>query len=262
MVPKESAGSLLHHADKFIVMFFLGPTSAGVYAVAYAVGAIFTSATSIFNSTLYPNIVTAWENEEFKELEYFYSIFLRWYVILTIPAIAGMALLSYSLLRFISTSTIAHKGAILLPILAIAFAFQGVEFLLSYPLQAAERTDIIALITIIAVIINIILNIAFIPVMGLPGAAIATLIAYGIRTAALYRFALDHLKLPIPSKGAAHSFLATVVMTAILFFLPVESWYWRLGLFPILGVFLFASIFLLSNGVRDEELDWCLSKLG
>jgi len=261
MIPKEAAGSLLHHVDKFLVLYFLGPVAAGIYAVVYAVGTVFTSATSIFNSTLYPNVVQAWENEEFDDLERFYGVFLRWYVILITPAIVGISLLANPVLRFISTNTIAQEGGLLVPVLAIAFAFQGLEFILSYPLQAAERTRIIAGITTAAVTLNIILNVAFIPVIGILGAAIATAIAFRIRTGALYWFASDHLDLRIPLNGAAHSLAATAVMGGCLLVLPIDSWLWKLGVFPLAGVIIFAMVFLFSGGIRRDEWDWYLKKL-
>lgn len=261
MVPKEAAGSLLHHADKFLVLYFLGPVATGIYAVAYTVGTVFTSATSIFNSTLYPNVVTAWENDEFEELERFYGVFVRWYVVLVIPAIVGVSFLANAVLRFISTPTIALEGAILVPVLAVAFAVQGLEFILSYPLQAAERTRLIAGITTAAVTINIIMNIAFIPVIGLLGAALATLVAFGVRTGALYWYVTDHLDLPVPSAGAARSLGATAVMAGVLFALPVESWRWQLGIYPLIGIVVFSIAFLLSGGVREDEWDWYLTKL-
>ncbi|WP_324666145.1 oligosaccharide flippase family protein [Haloarcula sediminis] len=253
MIPKEVAGSLLHHADKFLLLYFLGPVATGVYTAAYSVTTVFPSLIGIFNGTLYPNVTAAWENEEFGQLSRFYTVFLRWYGILSIPAIIGLTLLADSVLRFISTPTIARQGAVLIPILAIAFSLQGLEFSLSYPLTAAEETKRIARITVAAVLVNLVLNVALIPTIGMIGAAVATLMAFCIRTGWLYYYVDEHLNIQIPIQGIGYSILATIGMVAILHLLTIEYWLWKLGLYPPIGAISFGAIFILVGGLKTSE---------
>lgn len=255
MVPKEVAGSLLHHADKFLILFFLDPAAAGIYAVAYRVSQLLASTFSIFSSTLYPRVTAAWDNNEMEQLSAFYNIFLRWYCILLVPAIAGLRLLADSILRFISTSVVATQGITLIPVLAIGFGMQGLEFTLSYPLAAAERTRKIALITSVAVILNIILNIVLIPEIGIFGAAVATTLSFGLRTGWLYYNVSKLINFKLPTPGLIKSGISTSAMTAVLYIIPVTKGLVQLIVYPILGAFIFVIIFLLINGPTEQELN-------
>lgn len=266
MVPKELSGSLLHHADKFLVLFFLGPVATGIYAVTYAVANFLASVPGMFNSTLYPRVTTAWKNGEVDELTVFYNTFLRWYVVLMLPAIAGLTVLAPSILRFISTPTIATQGGFMVPILAIGFGMQGLEFSLSYPLAAAERTKRIALITLVAVVVNIGLNVALIPTLGIVGAAVATTIAFGLRTGWLYYEVTRVIDLSFPQSGLLKSGTATAAMAAILYFLPVRPGLVQLLTYPLLGVVVFGALFVTFGGVTDREAtrikEWTRRKKG
>lgn len=253
MVPKDLSGRILHDADKFLILFFLGPTATGIYAVAYSASSIFTSVTTVFNSTLYPNVTHAWDNGEFDQLRRFYTTILRWYWILALPAIAGLALLAVPILRLLSTASIAHQGVVLVPVLAIGFALQGLEFPLSYPLTAVEQTRTIAIITIVAVVINLLLNIALIPVVGVIGAAIATAVAFATRTVLLFMAVTNHLPIPLPIVGPVKSSIATVVMTIFLIVLPIEGWKRTLIIYPTIGVVVFSVVFILIGGFLPKE---------
>jgi len=261
MVPKEIAGSLINNSDKFLLLFFLGPVPTGIYAVAKSVTSIFPSLSGVFDSTLYPNVSAAWEAGELDELRRFYSTFLRWYSILVIPAIVGLSLLAFPLLRFISTAKIAKQGAILIPVLAFAFSLQGLEFSLTYPLAAAEKTNLIGGITIVAVIANLVLNIVLIPTVGIIGAAFATVVAFAIRSGLLFYYADNLLDLSFPTKGFRDCTVATSVMITALFVLPVNFWFWKLIFYPVIGIVIFGLSFTLMSGFTKEEREFILEKV-
>jgi O-antigen/teichoic acid export membrane protein len=136
------------------------------------------------------------------------------------------------------------------------------EFSLSYPLTAAEETKRIARITVVAVLVNLVLNVALIPIIGMIGAAIATLIAFWIRTGWLYYYVNDHLTIPIPIRGIGYSIFATIGMVTILYLLPIEHWLWELALYPPVGAIIFGTIFILIGGLKPYENAKIVEKLG
>jgi len=253
MIPKEISGSLLNHADKFLIIYFLGPVATGVYAVAYTVTTTFPAVTGIFNSTLYPRVSEAWDNKDFNDLRKFYSVFIRWYIILILPAIAGVSILATPLLQLISTGEIATEAAVLVPILAAAFAFQGLEYSLSYPLAAGEETKKIAVITVIAVVVNIGANVALIPTLGLSGAAIATFFAFALRTGCLYHYSNQFFDIALPVIGGLKSGISTIIMILSLIWIPIEHSAAQLVAFPIIGAVVFFITFILLGGVHSSE---------
>jgi O-antigen/teichoic acid export membrane protein len=261
MIPKEISGSLLHNADKFLVLYFLGPVSTGVYAATYAVTNLLPQLTGVFNSTLYPNIMESWDRNETDELSNFYSEFLRWYTVFAIPATAGLFLLAEPILLIISTPQIASTGAILVPILASASLFQALESVLSYPLAAVEETRRLAEVSITAVLLNIVLNILLIPSIGLIGAALATLVAFGLRTVILYKDASKHIRISSPTHGGARAGVATIFMWLMLSSLPIHTWYSQLVLYPLVGIVCFCISFIIIGGIKADEWNFLRRKL-
>lgn len=246
MVPKELSGTLLSHADKILIIRFLGPSAAGIYTVSYTISSFLQKLAGIFNSTLYPNVTAAWENEEFDELSRFYSNFLRGYVLFALPAIGGLSFLSVAILRFISTPEIAVNGEWIVPILAVGFAFQGAEGFLSYPLQAAEETTRLSIITFFAVILNLCLNLVLLPIIGLEGAAVATTVSFGFRTVLLFHLSKSIIDFNFPILMTGKAIAATTIMVIVLIMMPINSQPLLLVVAPVTGVLIyFVSLWLV-----------------
>jgi O-antigen/teichoic acid export membrane protein len=132
---------------------------------------------------------------------------------------------------------------------------QGLESTLSFPLAAAERTQRLALITGIAVILNIILNIVFIPTVGIFGAAVATTLAFGLRTGWLYHDVSELIDINLPISGLVNSGIATAVMAGILYTIPLTEGLIKLIVFPIVGAIVFTITFLVIGGPKKREID-------
>jgi O-antigen/teichoic acid export membrane protein len=255
MVPKEISSSLLAHSDKFLIIYLISPTATGIYAVSYSITALFPRVTNLFNSTLYPNVAAAWDSGEVDDLRRLYRGFLRGYALLATPALAGLTLLSFPLIRLLSTTEIARSGWFLVPILGLGFVFRGVENPLTYVLTATEETGRIGYITVVAVVFNLALNLALIPTVGLVGAAVATVCAQVLKSTYFYYRARRVIDLAIPVRDISRAVLATLLMGGLLLFLPVSlDWQVTLLVYPLIGVVVYATALLLLGGVSRREL--------
>ncbi|ELZ51162.1 polysaccharide export protein [Halorubrum distributum JCM 9100] len=254
MIPKGFGGKMVSHADKFLIIYFLGATSAGTYAVAYGVSGILTSLSGVFNSTLFPNVSSAWAKNDLDQISVLYERLLRWFTVLLIPAATGITFLASEVLRVISTAEVVNSGTILVPLLLIGFSFQAAEIPLGHVLSAAEETKLLSYITLITAAINVIANLVLIPTVGLPGAAIATTIAFLIRTVWTYRCVTDYVDITVEIVPVLKSVIATGCMVAILFVAPLTQPEWRLIVYPLIGVIAFGCVFVVIGGL--EQRDW------
>ena len=75
---------------------------------------------------------------------------------------------------------------------------------------------------ILAAILNIILNILFIPIWGITGAAIATMITYFLYFIASKSIANKYLRISIPYKEIIKYILFSIVMSIIIKVIPVR----------------------------------------
>ena len=93
---------------------------------------------------------------------------------------------------FLNTTLIDEAywpGLSIVPWLLLAYWFQGWYINFSVGVFIQEKTKRLAQITGIGAIITIIVNVALIPVLGMKGAAIATLLSYGTMAVILYQVA-------------------------------------------------------------------------
>ena len=78
----------------------------------------------------------------------------------------------------------------------MGFAFNGMYKMVVNYLFYAEKTQLVALSSIIAACANIFLNLNLIPVYGLTGAAMATLMAFFLQFIMVWGFASRTIEMP------------------------------------------------------------------
>lgn len=260
MIPKELSGTLLTHADKFLILYFLSPTAVGIYAVSYSLARALYSFSGVLNSTLYPSVTTAWDEGDVDSIRQLYSGVVRGYTILGVPAVAGVALLSQPVLRLISTEEIAVDGQLLLPLLAAGFIVYGYANPMMYVLNAAEENEKIGFITTVSAVLNIGLNAVLIPLYGLLGAVVATICSFLIITGYVVYHIRQHVRFSAPLRTVLISFLATGAMSGGLLLLPVDGTL-RLAAYPVVGVVIYSAVFLALGGATKAELSRALGLL-
>lgn len=253
MVPKELSSTLLTHGDKFLILYFLSPTAVGIYAVSYSLARVFYTFSGVANSTLYPSVTGAWDDEEFDSLNRLYSGIVRLYTVLGIPAVAGITLLSPSILRLISTEEVTNGGVVLLPLLAAGFVVYGYSNPMMYVLNAAEENEKIGVITTLAAVLNLTSNAVLIPIYGLIGAVAATIGSVLLITGYVVYHVRQHVQFQWPLWTGLASIASTVVMVGSLLYLPVSQPL-DLVVYPAVGAMVYFLMFVTLGGVSRQEI--------
>lgn len=262
MIPKGISDQLLQNTDKYLLIYFIGPTAVGIYAVAGGISRPLVKLTAIFNPTLYPTISQAWDNGDFNRISNLYSTIFRFYSILAIPATIGLVLLSESLLTILSTSTIAQDGKYLVPIFIVGYFLKGYDNTIRYILTAAERTDIIGGSVVISVVVNILLNLLLIPEFGIFGAAIATLISHSLLFGIILHYSFAEITVNIPWSTIVRSSLSTSIMGLSLLLIDLEiSPYTKLVIYPGIGAVIYFSVLLLIGEFSKSNMCYVINKI-
>lgn len=87
-------------------------------------------------------------------------------------------------------------GLSIVPILLLAYWFQGWYVNFSAGIFIAEKTKKLAQITLIGAFVTIILNLMLIPVYGMLGSAMATLASYFVMAMVIYRYSTQSFAVP------------------------------------------------------------------
>jgi len=172
-----TSGSLVFsYADTILIGFFMSNADVGIYRTAFQLTSIATFATLAFNLVLYPKISNWGAKGQITEIENSLARAWTYSLFLAIPTCVGGWILGEKLLYYLYGSPfvggIPALYFLLLVQIANVFMYLG-----TMSLNALNRPKDAFWVTVIAAIANILLDILLIPIMGITGAAVATLIA-------------------------------------------------------------------------------------
>ena len=151
----------------------------GIYRTAFQLTSVATFTTMAFHTVLYPKISTWGARGQLTEIEKSLARAVTYSLFLAAPACIGGWILGERLLYYLyGASFVGGTSAfffLLLVQVVNVFMFLG-----TMSLNALNRPKDAFWITVIAAIANILLDLVLIPVLGITGAAIATLIAMSL----------------------------------------------------------------------------------
>ncbi|HRP54744.1 oligosaccharide flippase family protein [Agriterribacter sp.] len=169
------SGNILSYADRFFVEGYLNKSQLGIYTFAYSLGSsIFFFYGSV--GTYFEPLVYKFSADKKK-----YHAILKFYLtfVLMCASLFSIAILigtKYFAFHFISEDYLS--GFTVLPIVLGAHLMMPFYHISNYELTVLNKTAFIAFSTIGSAILNILLNIFFIPKWGITGAAFSTLLTY------------------------------------------------------------------------------------
>lgn len=172
MIPNTICTWIINISDRYIIAFLISTAANGLYAVANKVPTILIHVSNIFSGAWQISAVT-----EEKEREIFFSQVFGMYC--AIAFLSGSALVATAQ---ISTALLASPDYFeawkYLPFLVMGTMFSCLAAFLSSVYMVEKKSQYTFYTTLIAAVVNIVLNIALIPFFGANGAAIATFISY------------------------------------------------------------------------------------
>lgn len=174
----SGGGLVFVYSDSVMIGYYLENADVGVYRVLFQFTSLAAFTTSALHGALYPR-VSRWNHiGETGPIEDSLSRALTYSLILALPLFVGGALLGDKLLYyFYGAGFVNYTTLMIMFILQIVNVFQ--YFFTTY-LSAMDQIKELFKVTVVAVVANIALNAALIPVMGISGAAIATLMTMTI----------------------------------------------------------------------------------
>ena len=172
-----ASGSLVFsYADTILIGFFMSNADVGIYRTAFQLTSIASFTTLAFNTVLYPKISNWGAQGQVSEIKKSLGRSYTYSLLLAIPTCIGGAILGKSLLYYLYGASFVggYSALVILLLVQIVNVFM---YLSTMSLTALNRPKDAFWITAIAAITNILLDLALIPIIGIAGAAVATLVA-------------------------------------------------------------------------------------
>jgi O-antigen/teichoic acid export membrane protein len=161
-------------SDRFLVTHFLGSAANGLYALSNKAPQVITIISGIFSDAW---LISAVSQEEDRWRDHFFSKVFRSYQAIAFITASGLIMCAQLVTRLLAAPAFFESWRYM-PVLIVATVFSCfVTFLQS--IYFVEKKSVSALVTISAgAAVNILLNIFLIPVIGINGAALSTLVSY------------------------------------------------------------------------------------
>ena len=173
LVPYALSGIILAHFDRIMINSTLGTASAGLYSLGYNIGMLLLIVIASTRTALIPDFYRFLNSREYNRLE---ILVRRVFSIVTIAAL-GLFLFAMEI-GFILADEKFHPGLSVVPIVVIGYVFFGMYSIYSWYVFYEKRTSYLSVVVFPAGVLNIVLNILFIPKYGYIAAAYTTVVSY------------------------------------------------------------------------------------
>lgn len=243
------------YVDTIFIGYFMTNGDVGVYRIAFQFTAISTFITSAIMGTLTPKISHWSANNQMDKIAPVITRGITMSLILAIPVALGGFLLSERLLYFFYGADFA-AGATVCSILLVMQIVAVFISLMGVALTASDHARQSFYATASAAILNIILNIILIPILGINGAAIATLISYTLNAVLISHFLKRYITIRIELRPIAHIIISSLIMALFVFiymqFVPLDNVVVTMIPVVIGALIYFFTLLKLDSGIHDE----------
>ena len=209
-------------SDRYLVARMRSDAENGLYAAAYKIPTLLTYMVSVFNEAWRLSAIRESDNE--GECAAFFSKVFRYYV--AIVFVGGAFLIAFAKVGSIILFADSYYEAWLyVPILVVATVFTSFDSFLATAYFTKKKTMVSFYTSMLGALLNIVLNLIWIPWWGAVGASLATFASYFavfvLRAATMHKYIRFNLQIP---KIIFH----TVVLGVMVVIMMLEPPMWML----------------------------------
>ncbi len=251
-------GTIIIYVDTLILTYFRSIEEVGIYNVVVPTVMLFQFFASSIATVIFPMVSELWVKNKKQYLASGLKILYQYAFVILVPMTLIALSFSKAILHIMfGESYIA--GAVAMQILLIAIMFLGLYSITSIILSGIGKPAIGTKILLEGALINFIINLFIIPLLGMVGAAIASLITYAYVAIRCMLKIREFIEVQIPWKAWLRTFIAGMLMLGLIVILSkllVSSIYLTAAICIVSGgLFYLALIFIFKiiniNEIKD-----------
>lgn len=253
LMPNSLAQWFVNYGDRLIITAFLGLASVGIYSAAYSLASLLGMIFSPVGFVMFPLLSRLWDRGEKTEVNRYFTYITRYYLMFSLPACVGLALVSQQIIALVATEAFLTDRLLVFWI-ALGIVLSDLYQINVYVFHLVRKTRYITVMLFAGALLNLGLNIVLVPVMGISGSAFATAatfalicvfsIIYGQREMGY------HMNWPDIGKGA----MAAAIMGGVLLLLPVDSLL-MVVVVALLGAVIYGTLLIVFGVVSRAEIN-------
>ena len=239
-------------SDRYLVTYFLGLGSVGVYSAACSIGNLIQLLVSPLQLILLPEISKLFDENKIDKVRTYMSHSLRYFLLITIPAVFGISALAKPLLGVFTTQDFL-SGWFVIPIIAFSGLLAGIFQIFVNIMFLVKETKSITYINIVAAASNVLLNLLLIPSIGIGGADLSTLISYFLMIVFCIHVSMKHFVFDFYFYDIVKSIFSSLAMYLFVSHFIISNVYELFGIAGM-GVFVYIFLMFIIGGFSKREI--------
>ena len=252
LTPSALVRWITESSDRYLVTYFLGLGSVGVYSAAYSIGNLIQLFVSPLQVILLPELSKLFDENKIDQVRIYLSNSLRYFLLITVPAVFGLSALAKPLLGIFTTQDFL-SGWLVIPIIALSGLLAGIFQIFVNIMFLVKETKSTTYINIIAAVSNVLLNLLLIPSIGIIGAALSTLISYFLMIVLCIYISMKHFVFDFYYYDIAKCIFSSFAMYLFVSRFDISNGYELFGV-AAMGVFVYVFLMLIIGGFSKCEL--------
>ncbi len=238
--------TITYRVDAVMLAIMAGNISVGLYTASYRLMEILTFIPMVFTAAIYP-VASNYYVSSHDSLKIVYKKSFEYLTMLSIPIVILVALLADQIILWIYGSQ--YTGSIIaLQILILSIPFIFLTYVYSALMVSINKQKLLLKIVIISMILNISLNLIFIPLYGFVASAFITVLSELSDFALMFFFLSRYLYKIQISKTIFKPLIAGLIMGLFVFYLNINF----LILIPLSFIFYFIILILLKTFTKED----------
>ena len=243
-------------SDRYLLEIFRGSYEVGIYSASYSLAekSIFFIV-SLFHLAGTPIAFTLWENHGIEKTRDFMNKIARYYLLISVPAAVGISILAKSAIQILVESQY-YAGYVIVPLVTFGAFLVGVAHRFAIIFSYYKRTDVLMLCYLGSVILNVALNILFIPKYGYIAAAATTFASYAFLLLSALFISRRFFTWQFPFKSLIKITCASAIMGIVVYLVSnslMISKLLNLSLSICLGGFIYLVLLFLFREFQQQE---------
>lgn len=220
---------VLNMSDRYLIQLFRGSAEVGIYSSNYTIAiSIFGLICAPLGYASHALLLKAGvsRNANKQQIQRMVTAFSRYYLLLAIPVLTFMIVCAKDISSILLGADY-RKGYIVIPIILLGCLAWNLSMYGQKGHELEERTRTMFIYVAICALVNIILNLFFIPWLGYVGAAITTLIGFSLYPILIYYNSRKGIAWKIPWRSLLTISVASAGMALVIIlfkvFVPLRS---------------------------------------
>lgn len=247
----EVAGTALNVGDRYVIQWLKGAESLGVYAANYNLCEYAKNVvTSAVGMSVLPMYLRIHAEQGEAAARHFIGRSVHMYGLLAFPVVAIIAATGEGLVSLLASERYV-EGAVVIPYVMSGMVVSGAMIMLAPGLFIKKQSILLMCLVAATAVINVVLNIVLIPIFGIEGAGMATLLSFVVFGVVGYWIGRKYFKITIPLLKLLSTLLAAIIMYCVMSVIEMDVLWMEILIQGLVGMSVFsAAVLIMDSEVR------------